>query len=173
MNHFWIMVLRKEANFLTPHYFICCKLLITLHPSAFAYSIQIIQITNARSSLCSNFVCTFKQMAPTPHVVMPKSQRMWLEANITNVSLGTLGVYCKSTRSLSHSKNACLLALVIAFCWLWWNQAKRLIKTCAFMAMWSWTFGPSSRVDGCSSLPNSTTTLWHVRKCCTKLYLVV
>ncbi len=35
MNHFLFMVLRKKANFLTSHHLIRCKLLVTLHPSAF------------------------------------------------------------------------------------------------------------------------------------------
>jgi hypothetical protein len=61
----------------------------------------------------------------------------------------------------------------MAFCSLWWKWAKGLFKVCAFMAMWSWTLGPSSQVDGHLHLLNSITTLWHARKCHTKLYLAV
>jgi hypothetical protein len=35
MNHLLIMVCCKEANFLTLHYFIWCRLLVVLHPSTF------------------------------------------------------------------------------------------------------------------------------------------
>jgi hypothetical protein len=41
---------------------------------------------------------------------------MWLKASLTSAGLSTSSVYCKSTWNLSHSKNACLLALAIAFC---------------------------------------------------------
>jgi hypothetical protein len=54
-------------------------------------------------------------MAPTPHVIMPRNYRMWLEASLTSMSFGTSSVYYKTTWSLSHSKFACLLTLLIAF----------------------------------------------------------
>jgi hypothetical protein len=84
--------------------------------SVFAYPAWVAWITNARSSSHSNLVYMFKRMALTPHVVMLRSRRMWLKANFTSVGLNTLSVYYKSTWNLSHSKNACLLALTIAFC---------------------------------------------------------
>ncbi len=114
-----------------------------------------------------------KKMDPTHHVVMPKSWRMWLGANLTSVGLGTLYVYYKSTWSLSHSKFACLLTLIIAFYSLQWNRARRLFKTHAFMVMWSWCLKPSSQVDGHLSLFGSKTTLLCTCKCHTKLYLVI
>jgi hypothetical protein len=65
--------------------------------SAFAYVAQVAQITSARFLLRSNLAYTLKGMAPTPHVVMPRSQKMWLEANLTNAGLKNSSVYCKST----------------------------------------------------------------------------
>jgi len=67
----------------------------------------------------------------------------------------------------------CFLALAITFCSLRQNWARGLLKTCAFIAAWPWTFRPCSQVDGCSSLLSSMVTLWCVCKCCIKLYLVV
>ncbi len=84
--------------------------------NAFAYLVQVAQITSARYSLCSKLGYMLRGMALTPHAIMPRSWKMWLEANITNVSLGTSSVYYKSPWSLSHSKGTCLIALTIAFC---------------------------------------------------------
>ncbi len=166
------MVLCKKANFFTPHHLIWCRLPLVLHPLN-AYLAWIVRMTIARSSLRSNLACTLRGMAPTPHVVMLGSRRMWLETSLTSAGLSTLGVYCKSTWSLSHSRNACLLALTIAFCSLQWNQAKGLFKTCALIIAWSWTFEPCFLADGHLGLHGSMVTLWHIRKCHTKLYLVI
>jgi hypothetical protein len=141
--------------------------------SAFAYLAQVIWITSARSSSHSNLAYTLKGMAPTPHAVMPRSRSMWLEVNLTSVGLGTLGVCCKSTWSLSHSKVMCLFAFAIAFHSLRWIWAKGLLKTHAFMVACSWCLRLSSRVNGRLGLPSSIVTLWRVHKCHTKLYLDV
>jgi len=110
MNHFKIMVLCKKANFFMPHYFIWCRLPLVLHPLT-AYPAWIARMIIARSSLHSNLACTLRGMAPTPHVVMLGSRRMWLEVNLASAGLGILGVYCKSTWNLSHSRNACFPSL--------------------------------------------------------------
>jgi hypothetical protein len=65
--------------------------------SAFAYLTRVVWITSARSALCFNLTYTLKGMAPTPHVVMARSWKMWLEASLTSADLGTASVYCKST----------------------------------------------------------------------------
>jgi hypothetical protein len=135
--------------------------------------LQVSWITSARSSSHFDLACTLKGMATTPHVIMPKSCRLWLEANLTSASLSTSRVYCKSIWNLSHSRNACLLALAITFYSLWRNWAKGLFKTCTFIVVWSWTLGPCSQVDGRSGLPNSMVTLWRICKCCTKLYSTI
>jgi hypothetical protein len=98
---------------------------------------------------------------------------MWLKVNLSSVGLGTSCVYCKSPRSLSHSKAMCLLTLAIAFYLLWWNWARGLLKTHAFITTWSWTFRPYSQVNGRPCLPGSMVTLWHAHKCCTISYLDV
>ncbi len=164
------MVLRKEANLFTSQCLIWCKLLVMLHPSAFAY---LVRITSVKSSSHSNLVCMLKGMAPTPHAIMPRSWRMWLEVSFTSVGLSTSSVYCKSTWSLSHYKSVCLLALIIAFCSLRWNWAKGLPKNYTFIAMWSWTFRPHSWIDGRLGLHGSMVTLWRACKCHTKLYLAI
>jgi hypothetical protein len=38
---------------------------------------------------------------------------------------------------------------------------------------WSWTFEPCFLADGHLGLHGSMVTLWHIRKCHTKLYLVI
>ncbi len=141
--------------------------------NAFTYLVRVIRITSVKSSLRSNLACTLKGMAPTPHAILPRNWRVWLEVNLTSVSLRTSGVYYKSPWSLPHSKVACLLALVIAFSSLWWNQARGLLKTHAFIVAWSWTFKPYYRVDGHLGLHDSMVTLWCAFKCCTKLYLTL
>jgi len=116
----WYCIRRLTSlrrNILFDADFQSCSIQVPLN--AFAYSAQIAQITSVRSSLCFNLAYMLKGMAPTPHAFMPWSWRMWLEATITSVGLGTLGVYCKSPWSWSHSKIACLLALAIAFYSLW------------------------------------------------------
>jgi hypothetical protein len=90
-----------------------CSIKVLL--SAFAYLARINRITSARSSSHCNLVCTLRGMAPTPHAIMPRSWKMWLKASFASVGLSISCVYCKSTWNLSHSKNACLLALAIAF----------------------------------------------------------
>jgi hypothetical protein len=70
----------------------------------------------------------WKAWPPHPHVVMPRSWKMRLETNFISVGLGNLGVYCKSTRNLSHFRNVCLLAWTIVFYSLWQNQAKRVAQ---------------------------------------------
>jgi len=169
INHFWIMVLRKEANLLISlRHIVLFDVNFQLHSiqtllNAFAYPTWVIWITSARSSLCSNLAYMSRGMAPIPHVVMPKSWRMWLKANLTNV-------YYKSTWSLS-SRNVCLLVIIIAFCSLQRNRAQGLLKTHAFIATWFWTLGPYSQVPGCSGLLDSMVTLWCVRKWHTKVVL--
>jgi len=141
--------------------------------SAFTHPSQVTWITIPRSSSLSNLVYTLSGMNPTPHAVMPRSGKMWLEANFTTASLSTSCVYCKSTYNLSHSKSACLLALAIAFSSLRRNWARRLFKTYAFIVVWSWCLGASFQVDWRLGLPNSITTLWRAHKCHIKLYLAV
>jgi hypothetical protein len=111
---------------------------------------------------------------PCSHAVMLRSWKVWLEASLTNVGLRTLGVYCKSSWNLSHSKFACLLAVAIAFCSLRWNLIKRLFKTHTFMvAWWSWCLKPFFQVDGHLGVLGSMVTLWCACKCHTKLYLAI
>jgi hypothetical protein len=98
---------------------------------------------------------------------------MWLEANLTSAGIRISSVHCKSTWSLSHSKFARLLTLVITFYSLHWNWAKGLFKTCTFMVVWSWCLEPSSLIDGCLNLLGSMITLWRACKFCTKLYLAI
>ncbi len=141
--------------------------------SAFAYPTQVTWITSARSPSHSNLVCTLKGMAPTPHAIMPRSRRMWLEVSLTSASLWTSRVCCKSIWILSHSKVVCFFDLAIAFCSLRWNWAKGLLKTHAFMVVCSWCLGFSFQVNGRPGLPGSMVTLWHAHKCHTKLYMVV
>ncbi len=87
MNHFLIMVLCKEANLFTSHYLIWCRLPLALHPlNAFAYPTQIARMIIARSLLRSNLACTLRGMAPTPHVIMLGSWRMWLKVNLRNAN---------------------------------------------------------------------------------------
>jgi len=81
-----------------------------------AQIIRIIRITSVRSSSRFNLAYTLRRMAPTPHAVMLRNQRMWLKISFTSVGLSTLDVYYKSTWNVSQSKNACLVALVITFC---------------------------------------------------------
>jgi hypothetical protein len=50
MNHFWIMVLHRKANFLMPHCFMGCRFLITLHQNTF----ECLYMPN---SICSNHKC--------------------------------------------------------------------------------------------------------------------
>jgi hypothetical protein len=73
--------------------------------SAFAYPVRVAWITSARFSLHFSLACMLKGMAPTPHVVMPRSWKMWLKGSFTSASLSTSGVYYKSTWSLSHFRN--------------------------------------------------------------------
>jgi hypothetical protein len=141
--------------------------------NAFAYLFWVIQITSERSSLCSNLAYTLRSMAPTPHAVMPKNRRMWLEVNLTSVDLWTLGLYYKSPWSLFYSKVACFLALVIGFCSLQHNHTKGLLKTFAFIAAWSWTFGACSWVNGHPGLFSSMVTLGCTCNYRTKLYLAI
>jgi hypothetical protein len=137
------MVLHKEVNLITLHYFIWYIFSITLHPSTF----ECLCIPNSNHSNHKCKVLIALQLGlhvekhdPTPHAIMPRSQRMWLEANLTNVDLETSSVYCKSPWNLSHFKGACLLTLAIAFYSLHQNWAKRLFKTFTFIVTWSWTF---------------------------------
>jgi hypothetical protein len=51
--------------------------------SAFAYLVQIAQIKSARPSLHSILACTLRGMAPTPHAIMLRSQKMWLKVSFT------------------------------------------------------------------------------------------
>jgi hypothetical protein len=85
---------------------------------------------------------------------------MWLEANLISVGLGNWGVYCKSTWSLSHSRNVCLLALAITFCSLRWNQAKRLLKTCiqCCMILIPWALLPSRWMSRLAELHGNIVT---------------
>jgi hypothetical protein len=53
---------------------------------------RIVQITSARFSSHFSLACTLRGMAPTPHAIMLRSQRMWSEVSFTSVGLGTLGV---------------------------------------------------------------------------------
>ncbi len=100
MNHLWIMVLRTKANLLMSHRLMGCKLLVNSIQTplgAFAYSVRVTWITSARSSSCSSLTYMLRRMDPTPHAVMPRSQRMWLHVSLTSVDLETSIVYCKST----------------------------------------------------------------------------
>jgi len=111
--------------------------------SAFAYPTWIIWITSVRSSSRSKLTYTLRGMALTSHAIMQKSRRMWLDVSLTSADLRTLGVYCKSTWSLSHSKVMCLFDLVIALYSLQWNWARRLLKTHTFMVcvlLMPWAF---------------------------------
>ncbi len=150
------------------HYLIWCKLLVALHPSAFdCFFILGLSRSNHNCKVLIAYLAWFARWEGWP------PHPMWLKVILTNVSLNTSGVYCKSTWSISHFRSACLLALVITFFSLRRNQIKRLFKTRTFIAMWSWTFGPCFRVDGCLGLPDSMVTLWRARKCRTKLYLTI
>jgi hypothetical protein len=161
---------------------LCCIVLLNANfqsysiqaPSnAFAYPTWVVQITTTRSSSHSTLAYTLRGMDPTPHVVMPISLKVWLEASLMNVGLMTSSVSRKTTWSLSHSRFVCILALAIAFYSLQQYCAKGLFKTRTFMATWSWCLMPSSWVDGRSGLSDSINKLWCARKCCTKLYLAV
>ncbi len=174
MNHFWIKVLCKEANLLMLNRFIWCifqSRSIQAPLNTFAYPVWVIWITSARSSSCSNLGCRLKGMAPTPRAVTLRSQRMWPEASLTSVGLGTLGVYFKSLWSLSHSRNAHLLVWAMAFVHCDGSEPRGCSRP-----MHSW---PHDLEPSC--LPNkwvfgitySITTLWRACKCHTKLYLVV
>ncbi len=190
MNHFLIMVLRNEDNLLMLDSFIWCTLLIVFHPNAF--ECLCIFDLNCLNNKCKIFImfqfgsqvqgshhvptwpsCWKGWWPPTPHAIMPRSWRMWLEVSLTSVSIWISSVYCKSTWSLSHSKFACLLTLVITFYSLHWNWAKGLFKTCTFIVVWSWCFEPSSLIDGCLSLLGSMITLQRACKFCTKLYKAI
>jgi hypothetical protein len=67
-------------------------------------------------------------MDPTPHVIMPRSWKMWLEVNLISVGLRTLGVFQKTTWSLSHCKFVCFPTLIISFYSLWRNQIKGFVQ---------------------------------------------
>jgi hypothetical protein len=69
--------------------------------NAFAYLTWVVRITNARSSSCSNLAYMLKGMAPTSHVIMPISWKMWLEASLTSACLGTIGV-CIANKLKAH-----------------------------------------------------------------------
>jgi hypothetical protein len=112
--------------------FLFCSIQTPL--SGFVFLVWVIQITIVISSSCSTLACMLRGMDPTPHVVMPRRWRMWFKDNVTSVGLKTLGVSCKTTYNLFHSKFACLLTLAIAFRSLQWNRVKGLFKTCTFMA---------------------------------------
>jgi len=80
--------------------FIWCKLLVTLHPSI--YECFCISRLNRSNHKCKVFIVLplglhIERDGPTPHVIMPRSQRMWLDVNLTNAGLNTSGVYYKST----------------------------------------------------------------------------
>ncbi len=156
------------------HHLIRCKLLILLHPSAFEH-LCILGLNHfiitIRTSSHFSLAYMLRRMDPTPYVIMPRSWRMWLEVSLTSAGLGTLGVFHKTTWSLSHCKFACLLTLIIAFCSLWWNWIKGLFKTCAFMTTWSWCLAASSQIDWCLGSPDSIITFCQIHKCHTKLYL--
>jgi hypothetical protein len=70
---------------------------VQAHLNAFVYLTRVVWITSARFSLRFSLVCTLKGMAPPPHVIMPRSRRIWLKASFTNVGLSTLDVYYKWT----------------------------------------------------------------------------
>jgi hypothetical protein len=112
--------------------------------NTFAYLVQVIWIATIKTSLHSTLAYMSKGMDPTPHVIMPRSWRMWLEVDLTNVGLGTSGASHKTTWSLSHFKFVCLPTLIISFYSLWQNQIKGLFKTYAFMTTWCWCLGVSS-----------------------------
>jgi len=176
MNHFWIMVLRMEAKFYPTLFYLmqtsnCVPskcLWVPLHTWLKSLESQEQDPHNALA-----WPTHWEAWPPHPHVVMPRSRGMWLETSFTSASLSNLGVYCKSTWSLSHSRNACLLTLTIAFCSLWRNQAKRLLKTRAFIVVWSWTLETCFWINGHLGVPSSMVTLWCAHKCHTKLYVVV
>jgi hypothetical protein len=68
-DHYWIMVLRKEANFFMSNHIIQSKLLVVFHPSAFeCLCIPGLSHLNhkCKASLCSNLAYTLRGMAPHP-----------------------------------------------------------------------------------------------------------
>jgi hypothetical protein len=161
---------------------LCCIVLLnanfqsySIHAplNAFAYPTWVVQITTTRSSSHSTLAYTLRGMDPTPHVIMPRSLKVWLEVSLINVGLITSSVSHKTTWRLSHSRFVCLLALTIAFYSLQQYRAKGLFKTRTCMATWSWCLRPSFRVDECLGLFDSINKFWCAYKCCTKLYLAV
>jgi hypothetical protein len=143
MNHFWIMVLRKEANFLMLDCLVWCKLLVSFHQSAFE-GLRIFDLS------CSNHKCkvlTTLQLGlhvegDGPHTPCSRAKKlkMWLKSSLTSAHLRTSSLYCKSTWSLSHSRFAWLLALTIAF---FVHYAKTRPKSC-LRHVHSWLCDPNA-----------------------------